>query len=272
MYRSAAIRTLFLAALLGGAGCSNPFKETYRSSLERWPSGEVSRILPAQGKPKLVTSADMRRDVQRMMEGGYLLLGRSRFRSSQVDAAAARTVAEEIGASVVLVEQQYAETITEAVPMSEWIPERQVTIVERGVVRAGPDIGQVYETEVTKTIQGEFRTTHIPQTTDYYEYAATYWAKSKPPIFGVLVRALDDSTRLRIQSNRGVMIRAVITDSPAFHADLLRGDIILRFAGEQIVDPDQFFDTVIRNSGRLVDVEIDRNGERKTIPAQLKAE
>jgi len=39
----------------------------------------------------------MREDAQRMMENGYLLLGRSLFRSSQVDIAEARTVAREIG-------------------------------------------------------------------------------------------------------------------------------------------------------------------------------
>jgi|WetSurMetagenome_2_1015567.scaffolds.fasta_scaffold87892_1 hypothetical protein len=263
---------LAVVVFLGVAGCANPFKDSYMSSLERWPGGEVSRLLPVQGEAKLITSTSMKEDAQRMMENGYLLLGRSKFRDNQVDPARAREVAAEIGASIILFERQYSGTVTDAVPMSEWIPEREVTIREQGIVQGGPDMGQVYDREVTRTVRGEFRTTYVPQTTEYYDFAATYWGKLKPSIFGVLVTALDDEARQRIQSNRGVVIRAVVKNTPAFTADLLRYDVITRFAGEDITDPDQFFDTVVRNAGRKVDVEINRNGVVKTIPVQLVGE
>lgn len=253
-------------------GCSNLFKESYESNLERWPSGEVSRLQPFDGTVRLVTSTNMKNDALRMMENGYLLIGRSRFRSSYVEPEAARSLAQDIGASVVLFEKKYAETLTGTTPINEWIPEKEVVVKQIDVIRSGPDAGKVIEREVTRKIQGEFRTTYVPQSTDYYNFAATYWAKSKPPIFGVLVEALSDSLRQQIQSNKGVVVQAVINDSPAFSANILRHDVITKFADEEVINPDQFFDLVVHNSGRSIQAEINRNGELKTISIQLKME
>jgi hypothetical protein len=269
MARAPKVLGACLLVLLALCACANPFRRSYTSSLERWPSGEAGRLLAPEGPAKIVTSDDMRKDALRMMEGGYLLLGRSVFRSTEVDLKLARKVSEEVGASVILVGRRYATSLTEAVPMSEWIPDREITTTETGVVQGGPNAGQIWERETTKVIEGEFRTQYVPQTTEYYDYAATYWAKSKPPIFGVLVAALDDAARQQLQSNRGVSVRAVITRSPAFQSDVLRGDIITRFADVDILDPDQFFDTVVANQGKQVTVELFRNGEKKTITAQL---
>jgi hypothetical protein len=258
-----------LLPLVLATACANPFHKSYKSSLERWPSGEADRLLPVEGQAKIVTSEDMRKDALRMMEDGYLLLGRSVFRSQEVDPELARKVATENNASVILVARKYADSVTEAVAMSEWIPEREIKTTESGVIQGGANAGQMWERERTTTIQGEFQTEYVPQTTDYYDYAATYWAKSKPPIFGVLVAATNEETRQQLQSNKGVSIRAVIRRSPAFQADLLRGDVITRFAGVEILDPDQFFDTVVENQGKQVDVEFVRNGETKTVSVLL---
>ena len=48
----------------------------------------------------------------------------------------------------------------------------------------------------------------MPQTEDYYERTATYWAKAKPPIFGVLVRALDPELRQQLETNQSVLVIA----------------------------------------------------------------
>ena len=268
--RFPALVLLLSAALF--AGCANPYKDSYESRLERWPSGEASRILPATGEVKIVTSTKMRDDAVRMMEDGWLLLGRSRFRETRIDPDGAVAVAKEIGASVVLVRKEYAATVSGTTAVSEWIPPRTVTRKEQEVVVSGPDSGRTVEREVTRTFDGEYRTTYVPTNTDYYDYAATYWAKSKPPLFGVFVRALTDSDKAAAQSNRGVSVRAVINDSPAFNADILRGDIITSFAGVQVSGPDQFFATVAANAGKDVVVEVLRAGEPLTFRVRLKQE
>lgn len=250
--------------------CGNPYRDTYESTIEHWPHGEASRLLPAEGEPRLVSSNDVRRDALRLMEEGYLLLGRSRFRGSAVDQGASLDQAKKVGASVVVIGSEYAESATECIPMTEWFPERQITTKETAIISRGPETGTVVERDVVRTIKGEFRTTCVPQTTDYYDYAATFWGKSRPPIFGVLVEALNDELRQQLQSNHGVQVQAVIRSSPAFAADILRGDIITSLAGESILDADHFFEIVEAHAGEQVTVEINRNGEAKTFQVPLE--
>lgn len=264
---------LSLVAAVLIVGCTgSAFKENYRSSLELWPSGETTRLLPPGEQIEIVTSRNMRADALRMMENGFLLLGRSTFRSEKIDAKAARSLARELGATVVFVREKYAATVEETVPMSEWIPPREDTLKQTVVITEGPEAGQVIEQTIVKSTQGEFKTTYVPQTIDYYDYAATFWAKSKPPVFGVLVQAPAEELRQRLQSNRGVVIKAVIKDSPAYRADILREDVILRFADADIFDPDQFFEVVVAHQGELVEVVIDRNGQQRTFSVQLQTD
>ena len=250
-------------------GCSNPFNDTYVSKLESWPSGQVARVLPVQGDVKLMTSLDIKNDAERMLENGYLLLGRSKFRETQININEAKKFAREINASIVLVERKFADAVTEAVPINEWIPARQETLKSKSVVVSGPNAGKVIETEITKEIQGEFRTKYVPQTMEYYDYAATYWGKLKPPIFGVFVNRLDNESRQRLKSNRGVIVRAVIRDSPAFKADIIPNDIITSFADQAITDIEQLFDLVLLNNGGTVDVEFIRDDVLKKIAIRL---
>jgi C-terminal processing protease CtpA/Prc len=259
-----------IAMVLALAGCANPYREHYVSTLERWPSGVSTRLLPAAGPVEIVTSTDMRRDAVRMMENGYVLLGRSKFSSTNVDPDGARKQAEEIGAAVVVVSSKYANSVIQSVPMTEYIPPRQETYTESGYVHVTPDSGYWYDREMTRTIEGEFQTAYVPQTTDYYDYAATYWAKSKPPIFGVLVRELSTEQRQELQSNRGVLVRAVIKGSPAFAADFLRDDVITSFAGEVVYEPDRFFELVEAHQGQEVEVELVRRGEPRTVTVRLR--
>jgi hypothetical protein len=247
--------------------CANPFRGGYENRLERWPSGEASRLLPVTGPPQLVTSTNMRADAIRMMENGYLLLGRSKFNGPVVDPRKALDLAKEIGACAVIVQQEYLDTITESVPVSEYIPphEKTVTIKDDSMWGSG-------QREITVKVDGEYKTTYVPQTLDYYEQTATYWAKSQPPIFGVLVRGLDPQLRQELETNHGVLIVAVITGSPAFTADMLRGDIIVSVAGERIQGTDHFFDLVIANSGATVPVEVLRNGQPLSFSIAIRRE
>ncbi|MFH1143824.1 MAG: PDZ domain-containing protein [Candidatus Eisenbacteria bacterium] len=263
-------RLNLMLALLAAANltaCVNPFRSGYESRLERWPSGEVSRLLPVTEPPRLVTSTNMRDDAIRMMESGYLLLGRSKFSGPHVESKEALDLAKEVGAALVLVQEEYLETVTESVPVTEYVPAREETYT-----LLSDDGGYITGRAVTRRIEGEFKTTYVPETNDYYDHTATYWAKTKPPIFGVLVRELDPETKQALGTNQGVVIVAVINDSPAFTADMLRGDVITRVAGEKVMGPDHFFDLVIANAGNEVPVEVSRRGEPKVFSIPTRAQ
>jgi hypothetical protein len=247
---------IMLALVVGCAGSNNAIKENYKSSLERWPSGEVSRLVPPSGAVEIVTSTDIEGDSLRMMENGYLLLGRSKFQGSELDADAARDAAKSIGASVVFVKSEYAKTVREAVPMERWTTARGPT----GRRGGGAD-----------PMHGEFKVRFVQRTVDYFDLSATFWAKSRPPIFGVIV---ENSGGVTTQSAdaRGVVVRAVITGSPAARAGVAREDVIVRFAGAEITTADGFFDAVVANKGKNVEVEIVRVAQGKDFRIQVQLE
>jgi hypothetical protein len=261
--RSPRLAAATILALLAGGCASNAFKDSYHSSLERWPSGEVSRIAPEQGNIEVVTTQDLAADSTRMMEAGYLLLGQSKFREEvDVSSGSARDLARDLHASVVLLNARYAKTLTRTIPIERWAPIRH----ERNARGALLDVA---------SLRGESRLTYLPHPIDYYDYAATFWAKSKPPIFGVLIEGHKTSGHELDPKGMpipglGVVVRAVIHDSPAESAGVRGDDVIVRFAGTEMSDADQFFDTVVANKGRAIDVELFRAAESKTIKVSVR--
>ena len=126
------------------------------------------------------------------------------------------------------------------------------------------------ERVITHTIQGESYIEYVPETVDYYNYSATFWRKSIPLAFGVLVQALDEPTRQRLQTNRGVIVKVVVNRSPAFAADILRGDIITQFNGEPVNDPADFFAKIRAHAGQPVTVRIIRGSTTRDIALILR--
>ena len=273
-FRIPSVEKLAILALFLGlaAGCANPYHENYLSTLEKRSKEELSRLLPPSGPPKLLTSTDMKADSLKMRENGYLLVGRAKFRSSPVDETQALDQAKKIGAEVVLVNHQYVNSATESVPIEQWIPSKQIDHNETTVVDNGSATPTVIQKQSSTVIQGEFQTAYVEQNTDYYDYAATFWAKAKPSLLGVLIKELDDKTKAMIGSNKGVLVRAVIKDSPAFNADILRDDVILSLGTDMVINPDQFFDLIKNHEGQEVPVGIYRAGNNMTVNVTIGKE
>jgi len=269
-------KTPFWAIALGLAvvvsGCGNPYRSNYLSTIEKWPKGVTSRVLPPTDPPKLLTSTDLRKDSLSMLESNHVMIGRSKFRSPSIDESQALDQAKKIGAWVVLVNHKYVDTVTESVPVNEYIPDQRVDTTETTVIHDGGENPKVILKDTSTVVQGEFRTTYMDRNTEYYDYTATFWAKAKPPLFGVLVKALDEETKASLGSNKGVLVTGVITGSPAWDADFLKRDILVEIAGEPIRDPDHFFDVVERNAGKTVTVDFFRDDQKSTKKIKLANE
>jgi hypothetical protein len=205
-----------------------------------------------------------------MRENGYLLLGKSQFRATQVDEKLSLDQAKKIGAEVVMVHKQFVSRETESVPIAEWMPGQRTDQTDLTVVHQGDKAPKVIVHTTTTEVQGEFKTSYVEQGVDYYDYSATFWARLKPPVFGVNVKELDQAAKDAIGSNKGVQVRIVVKGSPAYDADLLRDDIILRLDGEDVTDPDQFFALVEKHRGKTVPVDIYRSGRLLTIDVAVK--
>lgn len=246
------------------AGCANPYVKNYQPINPLQHVGESQEIFPFSGQPQLLSSNDLKADALKMWENGYILLGRSKFQATPINEKLALKQADKIGAEVVLVNHKFVSTKTESLPMSTWIPGQQTDQTERVVIQNGTNTPKVIDHTVTTTTAGTYQTDYVEQSVDYYDYAASFWAKAKAPSFGVHVKTLDDQAKSELGTNKGVLVRVVVTDSPAYEADILRDDVLLSLQDEVIRDPDQFFKLVNKYAGQKVSVLIYRSGQNLT--------
>ena len=256
--------------LLFAPGCENPYHKNYLSTIQKWPGGVASRVLKPEGEPKLVTSTNMKNDSHSLLEDGYVLLGRAKFRDPTLDESQAIEQGKAVGAWVVLVSHQYVNTVTESVPFGQWTPDQTTVTEQTAQIQRDPNKPPVtVQNQTVQTVQGQFQTTYVPVNMDYYEYSATFWAKAKPSPIGVLVESLNDDQKKQLQTNKGVVVEVVIRGTPAYEADVLKGDVLTSLADEQIQTPDQFFDIVGRHQGEPVTLILIRDGQAKTLSLTL---
>ncbi len=101
------------------------------------------------------------------------------------------------------------------------------------------------------------------------DYYAGYWVKAKPPIIGVNVIPLSAEQHRAIGTNSGVLVRVVVIDSPAFKADIFKGDYLMTIGGDPVTSVEDFKSAARAHAGALVDVQILRDGQRITKQVKL---
>jgi hypothetical protein len=111
-------------------------------------------------------------------------------------------------------------------------------------------------------------TTYMPYHVNRSDYYATFWVKAKPLSLGAYFDNLTDELRRKVESNKGVYIRVVVKDSPAFNADLLNGDIIRKLNNIEVANASHFGNLIAENKGQQIELEIFRND--KTIVKKIQ--
>jgi serine protease Do len=80
----------------------------------------------------------------------------------------------------------------------------------------------------------------------------------------------DDVSRLKLQAERGVIVKDVRPDTPAAKAGLKGGDVIVRFQGETVQSVAQMMRLVAETpAGRTVEIEVRRDGADARLQATL---
>jgi S1-C subfamily serine protease len=87
---------------------------------------------------------------------------------------------------------------------------------------------------------------------------------------GALYGPLPDDLRAKLQRNTGLVVKSVVSGSPAFNANVLRGDIILKISGEDVIDFPSFQKQIERMAGQTVSLDILRGDTPKTILVPLR--
>ena len=156
-----------------------------------------------------------------------------------------------------------------------WVPGETQTTTESGTV-SGSSSGSVYGSDGYAHASGSYggrysgqqttttsgKVVHVPYEATRYDYGATYWAKRDPKsiVFGAIVVPLSQERREELQRNTGAEVAVVIEGTPAFRANILRGDVITQVGTTAITDVDSFMQAITRQGGQLVDVRLLRKG------------
>jgi hypothetical protein len=248
---------IFLPFLL--VGCANPFVKFYQDRTGGVDLAKSPAVILATGEPKMFSGADKETDYLRMLENGYNLVGFSSFNGANVNFNDALTQAKAIHAETVLIYWKHTETRSGVMPLT--LPDTQTSTTTFSGTAFGSGGYGNYSGTANTTTYGT-RTTYIPYSVDRYDYFASYWITMKPPIFGVHTRDLTPEIRQKLGSNKGVYVFAVMRNSPAWSADVLKDDIITKISNVEILDKSSFSKAVGENRGKKATVEILRNGQR----------
>ncbi len=101
---------------------------------------------------------------------------------------------------------------------------------------------------------------------DRSDCVASHWVKLKPAILGVHMEDL--TAELRGKSGPGAYVTAVVRDSPAARAGIVRGDIIRKIGDVHVDSAAALYDAAERLAGRKVIVEIWR--DNRTIEKEVQ--
>jgi len=222
------------------------YDQTGGVDITTYPVIDLSR-----DEPKLYLRTDVEQDIQSMLENGYILVGYSSFNAANIDESGAVAQARKVRASVVLTYSHYTDTVSEEIPFTQPDIQASTTQLRSGVFGSGG-----YAAYSGNAVRRS-------------DYLATYWVKLKPPIFGTRLDDLTAEMSKQLGANTGMLVQAVIKDSPAFRAGLQKGDILYRIGLVGIDNNKAYEDALKIYRGELVNVVIYRDGKEISKQIQL---
>jgi hypothetical protein len=239
------ITSMILLSLLGiGAVLSAPKAQAYdavKANLNLFEDRYVEqndhqlKSLKASPDTSLEVGENQEKDITRMLESGYDMMGTSEFVSANISAELAKAHGKKIKADSVLVYDKPTSLTTNMVSLD------------------GTEEGKKMIQEANEANAKNVQTIHY----------ASYWAKLPMPLLGVhvikLVKASANPSEEGIVQP-GLKIIAVIKDSPAAKASIATGDTLLKIGDVALEKADDLFGAVKRYQGQTVDV-VFRHGD-----------
>lgn len=274
MTHRAILKGLIITAMAGLLGaCASGYSQFYVPKQGATPEViSALRVAPPTGQPIVERTANPGQDASGLLDAyakrGYVIIGSSLFNSARAESEeAAIEQGRKVGADlVVILNPRYTGSTTTVVPWT--VPTSTTTYSSAHATAYGSGGGTVNAYgSGTSTTTGT-STTMIPITEHRSDYGAGYFIKRKSQ-FGVHGRDLNDTERRELQSNKGLYVRVVVDDSPAYQADILSGDIILAIDGEPVANGESLSKLIGARLGQSVKVSIYRQGAKFEKSVQL---
>lgn len=268
-------RTLKRLAAAGAAlalsACASGYSQFYRPAQGATPEAvAANRAMPPPDRPMVERSAppsSPEKLLDAYAKRGYVLVGTSFFNSGSNESEdAAVEQGRKVGADLVLIlNPRYTGSSTTALPFTT--PTTSTSYSSGTATAYGPS-GPVSAVASGTTTTYGTQTTYIPITVHRMDYGAAYFVKQRWGL-GVLWRDLNDAERQALQSNKGVAVRVVVDDTPAFAADILPGDLILAVNGSPVLGQEPLSRMLRANAGQKVRLTLYRLGQKLEKDVQL---
>lgn len=257
--------TLFKSGMLGfvliglfstNAAVAGPFEKFFQPASD----AEKAEALPSQQAPRVWMSDNLDRDLRRLIEDGYMIIGSASFAGPIQDPKKSLKIAKKIKSEIVLFSSSYESTKSGAAPML--LPNNSTTTVNGSIYGNGGFGGfggTVNRYGTTPVV--------VPYSVDRYNQTAYFFAKRRPETIGLGIGfdTLEPSQARSIGTNKAIVVQYVIRSSPAFEANLFSGDIILSMAGRDVSSTEKMRQMKIDFAGQTVPVEIVRDGSTKVL-------
>lgn len=202
-------------------------------------------------KTEMFVSNHKEEDNVSMLENGYDMMGSTGFTASDVPPNLALEFGQSIKADRVLVYTKYA---------SAKAQHARADFLRAKAEKEGKVIDEKLIDEAV-----------------VYDYFASYWAKIPMPKFGVHIVKLqtvitDPGTdEVEKKEVKGLKVLAVINESPAAIANILKGDDLLKIGDVDINKPDDLFTAVGQYVGQTVPVVLQRGKEKLTVQVKMNS-
>jgi len=238
-------------------GCANPYAKFYRDYTNGADISSNPNIEVKSGYPRLIPTSSHDEDAQKLREDGYTTIGSSSFIAGNIDDSRAIDHGENVKSSIVLLTKKYINSESGTIPLT--LPNTQTSYSSFSGNVYGNNGSANYSGSGTTTTY-DTQTTYIPYTVHRYNYMASYWVKVIHK-FGVDVIELSANEKATLGSNKGVVVIAVIKNTPAYYADILKGDIFRKMGNDSITDLFSYKSLVGKYEGHVVKITLVRNGQ-----------
>ena len=229
------MRAIIICTLVLLAGCVNNHQKFYQ---EITSINDVVEPEKAQPQVLFTTREKAMEDAQNWYAKGYVPLGYTAFNGPSGTLDDVRAQARRVGASIVLVTSDFTGTRTSSgvIPVPTTTTTNHSFNNHSTIYGTGGSVQIFGNTTGSSTTHGQ---TYVPFTNqvDRYDQTSLYLVKSNIKYrFGLRFGDLTSADRSALKRNTGVKVGVVIERTPAFYANVLPGDVIVRVDDQDVRD------------------------------------
>lgn len=211
--------------------CLSVAVPAYANDWEKYynPLGEINDLIPADTEPQRVTSTGiLEKDLERMWRDGYAPIGYTAFETSNDKIKDAMRLGKKLKAKYIIINTELVSSRESNLPLT--LP-NTTTSYSSGTVSAYGSGGYASGTYTGRTTTYGSTTTYIPITISRFSKTAVYFRELPRKGAGIKFDDLNERQIKILGTRKAFVVKWVRDDSPAYHADLLPGDIIISVNG-----------------------------------------